>query len=447
MEPKYSVTIEKILKEKKIDIGSKIRVVKSSNVYEGLLMPRIEGDRDTLIIKLDNGYNVGVKYEKDVKIEKLDDFKEHPKISRKKFDTSFDNSKPTIMILHTGGTIASRVDYRTGAVEASFEPEDLISLFPEIFDIANIKSKLIRKMFSEDMRFEHHQLMAREIAKECHNVDGIIITHGTDTLHYTSASLAFMLENLPIPVILVGSQRSSDRPSADSGMNLICAAKFIAKTDFAGVAVCMHANTHDDFCYVHHPCKVRKFHTSRRDAFESVNAKPYAKVWFKEDRIEFLRDDYMKKDKTRKLILRDKFEEKVGIVKFYPGFDEKILEFFLNEGYKGLVIEGYGLGQIPVNEIDEFTYHNKKNLEILKKLVDKGCLIIACSQTIFGRVNLNVYSTGRDMQSIGIIGGEDMHPEVAFVKLRWLLGNFDIEEARNLVTKNLRGEITERTEI
>ncbi|MEM4367577.1 MAG: Glu-tRNA(Gln) amidotransferase subunit GatD [Candidatus Aenigmatarchaeota archaeon] len=438
----YSTKLIKIFKEKSIGIGSKIKIIKDNEIYEGILMPRIEGDNEIIIIKLENGYNIGIKYNENTKIEKLGEVN----ISKKPNPIqNFDKNKPTIFILHTGGTIASKVDYRTGGVEASFESEDLIAMFPELAEIANIKSKLIRRMFSEDMRFEHHQIMAREIAKIANEVDGIIITHGTDTLHYTSASLAFMLEDLPIPVIIVGSQRSSDRPSADSAMNLICAAKFIARTDFAGVAVCMHATTNDDFCYILHACKVRKMHTSSRDAFKPINASPIAKVWFKEDKIEFLMNDYFKKDKKRELKLKDKFEEKVAIVKFYPGFDEKILEFYEKEGYKGIVLEGFGLGQIPINEIDEYTHHNKKNFEILKRMNEKGCIIVASSQTIFGRVNLNVYSTGRDMQSIGIIGCEDMHPETAYVKLKWLLGNYEKEKVKELFKQNLRGEISERT--
>ncbi|MEM5799731.1 MAG: Glu-tRNA(Gln) amidotransferase subunit GatD [Candidatus Aenigmatarchaeota archaeon] len=439
----YSEKIEKIFKKMKIDAGSKIKLIKGKEEYEGLIMPRIEGNKDIIVVKLQNGYNIGIKYDNNTKIEKIDDGKLLDK--KDKIELKFDEKKPTIFILHTGGTIASKVDYRTGGVEASFEPEDLISMFPELVDIANIKSKLIRKMFSEDIRFEHHQIIAREIKKIVKEADGIIITHGTDTLHYTSASLAFMLENLPIPVILVGSQRSSDRPSADSAMNLICAAKFIAKTDFSGVAVCMHGTTNDDFCYIFHPCKIRKMHTSGRDAFKSINALPIARVWFKEDKIEFLRNDYLKKDNNRELILKDGYEEKVALVKFYPGFDEKILKFYEKEGYKGIILEGYGLGQIPINEIDEFTFHNKNNFEILLRIIKKGCIVVACSQTIFGRVNLNVYSTGRKMQSIGIIPADDMHPEVAFVKLKWLLGNFRPKEVRNLISKNLRGEILTRT--
>lgn len=440
----YSKEIQRLLKAKKIDVGSKVEVLKNKEKFEGILMPRAGGNPDFLVLKLDNGYNVGIKYDKSTKIKRTS--KEVMSFRKKPKQLSFDPNKPTILILHTGGTVASRVDYRTGGVAVSFEPEELINMFPEIREIANVKSKLLRQMWSEDMRFEHHQLMGREVAKHCkEEIAGIIITHGTDTLHYTSASLAFMLEDLPIPVILVGSQRSSDRPSADSAMNLICAAKFIVKTDFAGVAVCMHGSSNDDYCYIHHPCKVRKMHTSRRDAFQPINAKPYAKVWYTEDKIKFLRDDYMRKDRKRKLKLKDKFEEKVGILKFYPGISTKIIKFYEKEKYKGLVVEGYGLGQLPINQIDEFTKHNKANLEALKSLIKKGCIVVAASQTIFGRVNLNVYSTGRDMQSIGIIPGEDMHPELAYVKLKWLLGNYPKEKVKELLRKNLRGEISERT--
>ncbi|MFN6992516.1 MAG: Glu-tRNA(Gln) amidotransferase subunit GatD [Fervidobacterium sp.] len=301
----YSKEIQRLLKAKKIDGGSRVEILKDKEKFEGILMPRAGGNPDFLVLKLDNGYNVGIKYDKSIRIKKTS--KEIMSFRKKPKQLSFDSNKPTILILHTGGTVASRVDYRTGGVVTSFEPEELINMFPEIGEIANVKSKLIRQMWSEDMRFEHHQLIAREVAKHCkEEIAGIIITHGTDTLHYTSASLAFMLEDLPIPVVLVGSQRSSDRPSADSAMNLICAAKFIVKTDFAGVAVCMHGSSNDDYCYIHHPCKVRKMHTSRRDAFQPINSKPYAKVWYTEDKIEFLRDDYMKKDSKRQLKLKDK---------------------------------------------------------------------------------------------------------------------------------------------
>ncbi|MBS3051744.1 MAG: Glu-tRNA(Gln) amidotransferase subunit GatD [Candidatus Aenigmarchaeota archaeon] len=445
MESNYSEKIQKIFKNENIDVGSMIQIISNGQAFEGLLMPRVSGDKNSIILKLKNGYNIGIEFNSSAKIKRLEEKSvDLGKFEKKKLE--HDPKKPTILILHTGGTVASKVDYRTGGVVASFEPKELISLFPELQNIANIRSKLIRKMFSEDMRFEHFQILAREVAEECHNVDGIIIAHGTDTLHYSSAALAFMIENLPIPVMMIGSQRSSDRASADAGMNIICAAKFITETDFAGVAICMHGSSNDTYCNIFNPCKTRKMHTSRRDAFQSINDMPYARVWYKEDKIEFLKKDYLRKDKNRTIILKDGFENKVGLLKVYPGFDLGILKYFEKSKYKGLVLEGTGLGHAPINEIDEFTKINKDTLNTIKKLTKNGCVVVMASQTIYGRVGMNVYSTGRDLQEAGVIPGEDMHPETAYAKLKWLLGNFSKEETKKMIAKNLRGEINERSE-
>ncbi len=440
----YSDAISKSLKKIGVDIGYRISVTRGKESYEGVLMPRVSGDSNSLIIKLDNGYNVGIKYSKDMKIKKLEGYVQLEKFPVK--PVLHDSKKPTIVILHTGGTVASRVDYRTGSVIAGFKPEEILAMFPELSEYANIKSRLIRSMWSEDIRIEHYQILAKEILKEIKGgANGIIIGHGTDTMHYTSAALSFMLEDLPIPVILVGSQRSSDRASSDSSMNLFCAIKFITNSDFSGIGLCMHGTPNDDFCYIFHPCKVRKMHTSRRDAFQTVNGKPYAKVWNKENKIEFLRKDYLQKDRNRKVKLLDKFERKVGLVKFYTDFDSGLLKYFEKENYRGLVLEGTGLGHVPINVIDELTKPNKENFEALKRIAEKGAVVVMTSQTIFGRIDMNVYSTGRDLLSIGVLSGEDMLPEVAYIKLKWLLGNFP-KKTKEMVGKNLRGEISERTE-
>jgi len=238
-----------------------------------------------------------------------------------------------------------------------------------------------------------------------------------------------MLENLPLPVILVGAQRSSDRGSSDAYLNLISAVRFIAETDFSGVAICMHENKNDENCLISPACKTRKLHSSTRDAFKPVNAKPVARIG---EKIEFL-SEYLKKDKNRKLNLKTRLEERVGILKIHPNMQPEEISCFKN--YKGLVIEGTGLGHAPVSN------GNEEVFEALKKL-SKTCVIVMTSQTIFGRVNMNVYSTGRKLQEIGIISGKDMLTETAFIKLAWLLGNYSQKETRKLVTKNLRGEIS-----
>jgi glutamyl-tRNA(Gln) amidotransferase subunit D len=410
--------------------GDRVKVV-ADKEYEGVLMPNEE--TNSVVVKLDNGYNVGIDKGK-VKEIKL--VKKHEEKSSKKEKHVHKKGLKTVSILHTGGTIASKVDYETGGVIARFEPEELISLFPELDKVVNIKSKLVAQMWSEDMTFEKYKLMAKSIADEVKSgADGIILTHGTDTLAYSSAALAFMLEDLQIPVILVGAQRSSDRGSSDAGVNLICAAQFIAKSDFVGVGVCMHEKMGDNTCLVLPACKTRKLHTSRRDAFKAVNDSAIARINFESKKIEFLRNDYPKADKSKKLKVQDKIEDKVALVKVHPNFKPEQLSAY--KGYKGLVIEGTGLGQAPVGP------GNEKNLKAIEEL-SKNCVVVMTSQCIFGRTQMHVYSNAINLTKAGVISGQDMLPETAFIKLAWLLGNFSKEEAKELIGKNLRGEINER---
>jgi glutamyl-tRNA(Gln) amidotransferase subunit D len=409
--------------------GDVIEIKTKEKTVKGTLMPRPELlNIDTIIVKLDNGYNVGIEKKKIKQIKVIEKYTEK---GEKRTKVKFNKSLPTISILHTGGTIASKVDYRTGAVVSKFTPEDIVEMFPELKDIANIKSRLIFQMFSENMEPENWSQLAKEVEKEIKNkTDGIIITHGTDTLHYTSAALSFMLQDLPIPVMMVGAQRSSDRGSSDAAMNLMQASQFIKNSNLSGVAVCMHGLTEDKCCYIHQANKVRKLHTSRRDAFRSINVLPIAKV-SSDGKIEYLRADYHKKDKNRKPTVLNKFEDKVAIVKIRPGFNHKELDAY--EHYKGIILEGTGLGHAP-----------GKLAEAIKKM-SKKTLIIMTSQCIYGRVDMNVYSTGRDLLDVGVVPAQDMLPEVAYVKLGWALANSkNKEEAKELFLKNISGEIADR---
>ncbi|MHA1376792.1 MAG: Glu-tRNA(Gln) amidotransferase subunit GatD [Candidatus Helarchaeota archaeon] len=443
----YSHTLQKKFKDLDINQGDKIKLIHGNEMFEGILIPQTElGDPDCIVIKIKSGYNVGIRYKEEMKIEKLPETWELEHFAVKKIEHK--KNLPNIAILHTGGTIASRLDYRTGGVISAFTPEELLTLFPELEHIINFKARLIANMWSEDIRLEHYQLMAREIAKEIEDgVDGIILGHGTDTLHYTAAALSFMLQNLPVPVLIVGAQRSSDRGSSDAGVNLISAANFITKTDFAGVAICMHGSPEDKSVFINPACKSRKMHTSRRDAFRPINTVPWAKIDYLKNKIDFLRADYIKKDKKRNLKLMDKLESKVGLIKFYTDFDPDILQYFLDNNYKGLILEGTGLGHTPGYVKDEFTQVHSKIFDYLEALIQKGCIIIMTSQCIYGRINMNVYDKGRDLQKIGVIPGEDMLPEVALIKLKWLLGNYSVSEARDLINKNIAGEISDRTQI
>ncbi|MDD5254026.1 MAG: Glu-tRNA(Gln) amidotransferase subunit GatD [Candidatus Nanoarchaeia archaeon] len=419
---------------KKYSTLDKIEVDLKDNVYRGIVMPN--SDSKTLFLKLESGYNLGILSKNIKKIKLI------KKVSKNKTQSSHkikhNNNLPLISILHTGGTIASKVDYNTGGVISRFEPEELIGMFPELEKIANIESIFISNIFSENLRFRDYKKLADAIEKEIKKgVKGIIIGHGTDTLHYTSAALSFMFDHLPIPIILVGSQRSSDRGSSDAALNLINAAYFIANTPFKGVGICMHKNIEDDSCLILPPLKTRKLHTSRRDAFKVVNSNPIAEVNYSKNKfIMFSKSE--NEQGTWKV--KAKFEEKVGILKVYPNLNSKQIESF--KGYKGLIIEGTGLGHISTDNSPE----NKKIFNTLKKL-SKNCVIVMTSQCLFGRVNLNVYSTGRDLLKIGIIPGEDMLPETAYIKLAWLLGNYKKQEVRQMISKNLKGEINKRLDL
>jgi len=413
--------------------GDRVKVVTNSDIKEGILMPNKE--TDSVVIKLDNGYNIGIDKKNVKEIKLIEKYKEKQTHSEK---PKKDSKKPTIAILHTGGTIASKVNYETGGVIAKFSPSELMELFPELKKIANFDSRLIEQMLSEDMRFEHYKKIASAIKKEVQkNVDGIIITHGTDTLGYSAAALAFMLENISIPVILVGAQRSSDRGSSDAAMNFICAAEFISKTDFVGVAICMHESTSDNNCAILPATKTRKLHTSRRDAFKPVNDTITARIDYDTRKIEFIKKDYQKPN--GKLVVKDKFEDKVGIIKCHPNIFKEQFDFF--KGYKGLVIEGTGMGYASVNPPNNL---NIKILDSIKSLVKSGTVVAMTSQCLFGSVHSQVYTTGINLSEAGVIYCKDMLPETAFIKLAWLLGNYKKDEVKELMTKNLRGEINER---
>ncbi len=419
--------------------GSYIEVkTKKGDLLKGTVMQ--SNDSKILSLKLDSGYNIGLDIKNILSTKELK--KEQVKQEVKKEEIKYNKNLKTITILHTGGTVASRVDYKTGAVSPSYDPQDIIRMFPELNKFANIKSRLISNMFSGDMRFGHYNILAKEIQKELNNCDGIILTHGTDTLAFTSAALAFSLENLNKPVILIGAQRSSDRPSSDAAINLLCAVNLIINSQFNEVGICMHGKSDDDFCYLLSACKTKKLHTSRRDAFKAINSNPIAKI-SKDGKVELL-EKYQRKEHKDKLKLK-LFNEKlkIGILKAHPNLFKEEVKIYSK--FNGLIIEGTGLGHLSVNKIDNITKENEFILKEIKNL-SKKIPIIMITQCIFGRVNMNVYSYGRKLQEAGVLGNMmDMTLEAAFIKLAWLLSNYKKIEIKNLINHNFRGELSSRT--
>jgi glutamyl-tRNA(Gln) amidotransferase subunit D len=415
------------------NVGDVIRITKAGEIYEGILIPRSEyGDEKHVVVKLKNGYNIGIAMTADTKVEKVGEGTQPtftaPPLPEQKPGLS------RITIISTGGTIASRVDYRTGGVRPALTANDLYSVVPELAEVARIETQILMSIFSENIGPQQWTQIAHAIAKSVsQGVDGVVVAHGTDTMGYTAAALSFALQSSPVPVIIVGSQRSADRPSSDAATNLLGAVSAAARAPFAEVVVAMHETPSDNYIAFHRGTKVRKCHTSRRDAFKSVNATPVARL--EEKKIVMLTQDYQKRDPSRKLVLRPDFHEKVALVKFFPGMEPAIIQFYAEKGYRGMILEGTGLGHI-----------SKACYEALRKAVEQDIIIGMTSQCIWGRVNMNVYDAGRDLQVLGIIPLEDMLPETALVKLMWVLGQTeDRKEAERLLKTNIAGELSPRT--
>jgi glutamyl-tRNA(Gln) amidotransferase subunit D len=418
--------------------GDKVVVETFDEKIEGVLLESQK--KGVLILKLANGYNRGID---EKKVKKVTVVAKAEVRNSSKVMVQQNRNLPKVTILHTGGTIASKVDYKTGAVVARYKPEELVASIPELAEICNVESILVSSLQSESMRFGHYNLMARAVLEALKGKPkGIIITHGTDTLHYSAAALSFMFENLPVPVILVGAQRSSDRGSSDAAMNIVCAAKFIVHSDFKGVAICMHKNMNDDDCVILPGTKSRKLHTSRRDAFKAVNTEIIAEVGYKTEKVAFHTRGY---EPTPGKVAVKYFKEniKVGLLKTHTNTYPEDYAYF--KKHVGLVIEGTGLGHAQTTGFDKISSVNEKNKKALAGVAKKA-VVVLCSQCIFGRVNMNVYSPQRELLEIGVLPGDDMTAETAFIKLAWLLSNYPKAKVRELIGQNLRGEIMPRTQ-
>ena len=343
-----------------------------------------------------------------------------------------DETKPLISILSAGGTISSSIDYETGAISANYSADQLLSSTPELTNFANIKTRKILEEMSENLLPKHWKKIAREVFRELSGVEGIVVTHGTDTLTYTTSALSFMLRNLNKPVVFTFAQKSSDRGSSDAAINLICSV-ITATKNIAEVVVVGHGTISDDYCLINKGTKVRKMHSSQRNAFRPINCLPVGKVW-PNGKIKFL-SKYKKKEEIKEdCYLDDKLEEKVAIIKFYPNLNPEILDFYIDRGYKGIVIEGTGLGHVNVKD--------KSFLPKLIRAIDSKIVVCMTTQTIYGRVNPYVYTNLRKLSKHGLVYLEDMLTETAYTKLMWVLGHTQNEiEVKEIMLKNLSGEI------
>jgi len=417
-----------------IDIWSNIIVKTKKGTFKGILLPRGEqGDEKHIVIKLSNGYNIGINLDNIIEIKALSKTDSDYRIQTKKIKK--DPKKPSIALIGTGGTVASKLDYRTGAVLPAFTTRELYNAVPELLDICNLDTKTIFQKLSENIEPNDWITIVNELVSTIENLnpEGLICAHGTDTIHLTAAAVSFMISNLDRPIVFVGSQRSSDRPSSDAAINLIDSAIVAANSNIAEVVVCMHGTSGDTFSLVHRGTRVRKMHTSRRDAFRTIGDIPLAKI--EKGNIIYTGANYQKKGiKKGNLEVDAKINDNVGLLYSYPGMKSELIDFFIDKNYSGLVIAGTGLGHV-----------NQNLIYSIKRAKDENMPIFMTSQCFWGFTGLNVYETGRLLLDAGVIPLYNMLPEVALVKAMWVLGHTkEIPFVRELMQKNLAGEITNR---
>jgi glutamyl-tRNA(Gln) amidotransferase subunit D len=421
-----------LLKAQSVRVWSDAEVQTTRGAFKGIILPRSEtADDKHIVLKLRNGYNVGITVATVTEIKEIGYKEAHYKIPEKEFP--YDPGKPRVKLFGTGGTIASRLDYRTGAVIPAFTPGELYGSVPELADICNLETEKLYGVFSENMGPEQWIGTAKAIGTEIEKgVQGIVIGHGTDTMHHTAAILSFMVQDSPVPIVMVGSQRSSDRPSSDAALNLINATKTAAESDIAEVMICMFGPTSDQYDLLHRGTRVRKMHSSYRSTFRTIGDIPIAMV--SKDWIIPLRDDYKRRRSDRNVKVNTAFEEKVSIVYYYPNMKPDIIESLIDNGYRGIIIAGTGLGHV-----------NKPLYPALRRASEKDIAVYMTVQTLWGYVQMYVYDTGRDIMELGVVPGSNMLPEVAYVKLGWVLGQTnDLEKVREIMLTPIAGEITER---
>jgi glutamyl-tRNA(Gln) amidotransferase subunit D len=421
-----------VLKRFKVGVWSEVELQSKGGEFKGLILPRSEtADDGHVVLKLDSGYNIGIAADSISQIKECGTRKVEYKIPEQDFPT--DPSKPNITLFGTGGTIASKLDYRTGAVIPAFSPGELYGSVPELADYCNLKTEKLFGVFSENMGPAQYIALAKAIGREIENgVNGIVIGHGTDTMHHTSAILSFMVQNTPVPIVMVGSQRSSDRPSSDAAINLIGAVKTAAESDFAELMVCMFGPTSDQYCLLHRGTRVRKMHSSYRSTFRTIGDIPLAMV--DSEKITPLRNDYKRRRNDRNVTINTAFENKVTLLYYYPNLLPDVVDAIVDKDYRGIVIAGTGLGHI-----------NKPVYKAIKRAIKKGIHIYMTVQTLWGYVQMYVYETGREIMDLGVVPAANMLPEVAYMKLCWALGQSDDrEKVKDLMLTPVVDETTER---
>jgi len=409
--------------------------------HTGLALPPAGPNLVTL--KLVNGYNISFPHSYVESVEEIDEVPAAEEEAEP--DIEQDDSLPLVHLIHTGGTIASKVDYRTGAVSARFTPNELLDAVPELRSIARIRAVNLGSMWSDDIRPRHWNRMLQATSEAfAEGAAGVVITHGTDTLHISAAAMSYGWAGRggrpPGRIVLTGSQRSPDRGSSDAAENLISAVHWAANgpepTGYRDSSVVvLHAGSSDGSCSVLPGCATRKYHSSRRDAFKPINQEPIAHVKIGPDAPSIEMGDAVGFDARPEAISPMMFDESTRIAQFVADahLHPDLVQAAIDAGYDALLFHGTGLGHLPIADPQEDSPENTRLRIMLADHCAAGGVVVVVTQTIHGPVHMDVYDKGRDQQEMGIIGhGSLCPPSSALVKLHHLLSR---DEGRDAVAE------------
>lgn len=338
-------------------------------------------------------------------------------------------ARSRVLVIYTGGTFG--MSYDKEGVLVPFDFEYILTQLPTLKNLAlDITAfSFTQPIDSSNINIDHWKLIGGIISEHYHEQDGFVVLHGTDTMAYTTSALSFMLEGLSKPVVFTGAQLPISEPRSDAREHLITALE-IASSSRDGVALVPEVCIYFDYELLRGN-RSKKVESMQFDAFDSGNYPALAKAGVK---IDYNFSDIRPGHKFSSLKLRDSFDTNVAILKLFPGISQPVVSSILNvPGIKAVVIETYGSGNAPTLTwlIDEF-----------KSAIDRGIILLNVSQCPGGRVLPGRYETSRKLQQIGVISGADMTTEAALAKLMLLIGEFGVEQARQMIGVELAGELS-----
>jgi glutamyl-tRNA(Gln) amidotransferase subunit D len=404
---------------RELPVGCTIEIrVRDGPTYRGTLLPRHELSGERVVrLKLGSGYNVGIRLGSTDEVQVVETATNGGGTTERAPPTRSERGSegaPWVAILSTGGTIASRVDYRTGGVRPVKEEAEILRFYPHLDRDGPVRVIPVLDRLSEEIAPADWLMLAERVAQTfADGARGVVVAHGTDTLAYTAAALSFALRSMPGPVVVVGAQRSPDRPSSDGTSNLLAAVQVARHADFGDVVAVMHAGLSDDRFAIHPGTRVRKMHSSRRDAFRTRNGPPVGEITGGSLRVTLP----LRPAVPGAVPVDRSIGSSGGLLWFYPGLEPERAEAF-SDGRSGIILAGTGLGHV-----------SSAHLPWIRRAVARGAFVGMTTQCLEGAADPYVYATGRELLRAGVTYLGDILPETAYVKLLFALGNATGREA------------------